>query len=237
MNADLKLYTDRNEMTVTGVAGRTKISGYLVCDIDLGQGVKVRDVIYVVPEVLGGRKMLLSKPFLAIIDAHIGARHDYLSVPRADGPPIIIEGRRYMGNYQWKHKHFAPSNESIISETEVQAVREQYALIEAVASVTGITSKAEVSTYLVDKNGKKALGCDPLLSRTESLQRGMQALAKSLPDKADELIVVLERFKDMLSVDVTAGIVCLNAGVEDYDDMGVELRLDDVQPSVRDRPE
>ena len=93
-----KLRTDRNEVTITGVAGRTNISGYLVVPIDLGQGVVCQDVIYVVDDIFGGEsKMLLGKPFLAVTDATVGVRYDYLSVPSSDGAPIHVSGRKYLG--------------------------------------------------------------------------------------------------------------------------------------------
>jgi hypothetical protein len=105
------LRTDRNNVTITGVAGKTNISGYIIVSIDLGQGVVAEDMVYVVERVFGGgqSKMLLGKPFLALIDAMIGVRHDYLCVPNVSGPPVIIKGRQYLGAGKWADHVFPKS--------------------------------------------------------------------------------------------------------------------------------
>jgi hypothetical protein len=119
------LLTDRNSMSITGVASRTNIVGYLMIPIDLGQGVIMEDYIYVVPDVLGGHKMLLGKPFLAMIGASIDARHDYLSVPSHKGTPIIVRGRRFLGKHEWDTVDLVRSTYSSLDEAafECQASR------------------------------------------------------------------------------------------------------------------
>ena len=37
-----------------------------------------------------------------MINAKVRMRHDYLEIPKEDPPPIMIEGRRYVGNRKWK---------------------------------------------------------------------------------------------------------------------------------------
>jgi hypothetical protein len=110
------LRTDRNDVTITGVAGRTNISAYIILSIDLGQGVVAEDMIYVVERVFGAgqSKMLLGNPFLAVIDAMIGVRHDYLCVPTQDGPPVIIKGRQYLGGGKWADSIFPKSKDTIV---------------------------------------------------------------------------------------------------------------------------
>jgi len=95
---DCTLRMDWNEVTITGVAGCTNISGYLIVPVDLGQGVVCQDVIYVVNNIFeSDSKMLLGKPFLMIIDTTIGVRYDYLAVPSSDWASIHISGRKYLG--------------------------------------------------------------------------------------------------------------------------------------------
>jgi len=105
-----KLHTEWNEVTITGVVGQTNISGYLVVHIDYGQGVFCQDVIYVVDDIFGSKsKMLLRKPLLAVIDATVGVRYDYLSVPSSDGAPIHISRRKYLGKGIWEDVQFPKS--------------------------------------------------------------------------------------------------------------------------------
>jgi len=124
-----KLHTDRNEMTITGVAGRTNISGYLVVPIDLGQGVVCQDVIYVVDDIFRGEsKMLLGKPFLVVIDATVGVRYDYLSVPSSDGAPIHVSGWKYLGKGVWQEVQFPKSTRAVLSKAKIEKARQQYAI-------------------------------------------------------------------------------------------------------------
>ncbi|KAF8429820.1 hypothetical protein EV426DRAFT_668584 [Tirmania nivea] len=44
-------------------------------------------------------------------------RHDYLEVPRANGPPILLEGRRYVGNRRWLFSEAAKSDKCLIYAT------------------------------------------------------------------------------------------------------------------------
>jgi hypothetical protein len=116
-----ELRTDRNEVTITGVAGRTNISGYIIAPVDLGRGVVCQDVIYIVDNIFGSdSKMLLGKPFLAVIDATIGVRYDYLSVPSSDGPPIHISGRKYLGKGVWGEVQFPKSTQAVLSESRIK---------------------------------------------------------------------------------------------------------------------
>jgi hypothetical protein len=116
-----ELRTDRSEVTITGVAGRTNISGYIIIPVDLGRGVVCQDVIYIMENIFGSdSKMLLGKPFLAVIDATIGVRYDYLSVPSSDGPPIHISGRKYVGKGVWEEVQFTKSTRAILSESRIK---------------------------------------------------------------------------------------------------------------------
>ena len=124
-----KLHTDRNGVTITGVAGWTNISGYLVVPIDLRQGVVCQDVIYIVDDIFGGEsKMLLGKPFLAVIDATVGVRYDYLSVPSSDGAPINVSGRKYHGKGVWQEVQFPKSARAVLSKAKIAKARQQYAI-------------------------------------------------------------------------------------------------------------
>jgi hypothetical protein len=64
------------------------------------QGCICEDIIYVLPNVLGGVKFLLGKPFLVLINASMSLRHDHLSVPNANGIPIIILAQKYLRDWQ-----------------------------------------------------------------------------------------------------------------------------------------
>jgi hypothetical protein len=58
------------------------------------------DIVYVLPNVLGGNKFLIGKPFPAMINASMSLRHDFLLVPDAkEGVLIIIQARRYLEYY------------------------------------------------------------------------------------------------------------------------------------------
>jgi hypothetical protein len=114
------LLTDRNSMSITGVAGKTNVLGYLMIAIDLGQGVIMEDCIYVVPNVLGGKKMLLGKPFLAMIGASIDTRHDFLSVPSHNGTPIIVPGRSYLGQHEWDVVDLLRSTHSALDDAALE---------------------------------------------------------------------------------------------------------------------
>jgi hypothetical protein len=115
-----KLHTDRNEVTITGVAGRTNISGYLVVPIDLGQSVLCQDVIYLVDNIFGSEsKMLLGKPFLAVIDATMEVRYDYLLVPSSDGAPIHVSGWKYLGKDIWENVQFLKSVRAVLSKAKI----------------------------------------------------------------------------------------------------------------------
>jgi len=150
-NKRLELHTDRNEMTITGVAGKTNISGYLIVTIDLGQGVIMEDFVYVVTNVLTGKKMLLGKPFLAMIGATVDARHDFLLVPTATGTPAVIEGRRYLGNRQWEEKlDLKPSEVSLLDEETVESHAIAYAVsrLRSPGATTIQKTDEEQSMYL-----------------------------------------------------------------------------------------
>jgi hypothetical protein len=101
----------------------------LVVPIDLGQGVVCQDVIYVVDNIFGSEsKMLLGKPFLAVIDATVGVRYDYLSVPSSDGAPIHVSGRKYLGKGVWENVQFQKSVRAVLSKAKITKAREQYAI-------------------------------------------------------------------------------------------------------------
>jgi len=134
---DCALRTDRNEITITGVAGRTNISGYLIVPVDLGHGVVCQDVIYIVDNIFGSNsKMFLGKPFLAIIDATIGVRYDYLAVPLSDGAPIHISGRKYLGNGIWEEVQFPKSTQAVLSKSRIVKACKEYAVEQDGNSVT-----------------------------------------------------------------------------------------------------
>jgi len=137
MTKDCALRTDRNEVTITGVAGHTNISGYLIVTVDLGQGVVCQDVIYVVDNIFGSdSKMLLGKPFLAIIDATIGVRYDYLAVPSSDGAPIHISSRKYLGKGIWEKIQFPRSTQAVLSKSRIAKARQEYTVEHDGNSVT-----------------------------------------------------------------------------------------------------
>jgi hypothetical protein len=95
----LVLCTDRNQMSVTGVTGKTNISGYFTVDIDLGQGCVCSDIVYVLPNVLGGNQFFIGKPFLVMINASMSLRHDFISVPDAKGVPISVKYSVFRSEY------------------------------------------------------------------------------------------------------------------------------------------
>ena len=119
------------------MAGRTNISGYLIVPVDLGHGVVCQDVIYIVDNIFGSNsKMFLGKPFLAIIDATIGVRYDYLAVPLSDGAPIHISGRKYLGNGIWEEVQFPKSTQAVLSKSRIAKARKEYAVEQDGNSVT-----------------------------------------------------------------------------------------------------
>jgi hypothetical protein len=89
----IELRTDKS-LNIKGVAGKTRTAGYLLLDLDFGQGVKAQEIIYVLPadQDLVNCTMLLSKPFLASIEAQMDFARDYLLIPTVDGAPVVIQG-------------------------------------------------------------------------------------------------------------------------------------------------
>ena len=59
---------------------------------------------------------LLGKPFLARIHAKVGMLHGYLEIPRAGGVPIIVEGRRYLGNRHWQKVDLKQSTHCLLPQ-------------------------------------------------------------------------------------------------------------------------
>ena len=124
-----KLHTDRNKITITGVVGRTNINGYLVIHIDFGQGVVCQHVIYMVDDIFGSEsRMPLGKPFRAVIDATVGVRYHYLSVPSSSGSPIHISRWKYLGKCIWEDLQFPKSARAVLSKAKITETRQQYAI-------------------------------------------------------------------------------------------------------------
>jgi hypothetical protein len=71
----IELRTDKS-LNIKGVAGKTRTAGYLLLDLDFGQGVKAQEIVYVLPadQDLVNCMMLLSKPFLASIEAQTSVK-------------------------------------------------------------------------------------------------------------------------------------------------------------------
>jgi hypothetical protein len=113
----IELRTDKS-LNIKGVAGKTRTAGYLLLDLDFGQGVKAQEIIYVLPagQDLVNCTMLLSKPFLASIEAQMDFARDYLLIPTVDGAPVVIQGHRYLGNFTWGTKKFSQSPEVRIKQ-------------------------------------------------------------------------------------------------------------------------
>jgi hypothetical protein len=103
-------------------------TGIFIVDLDLGQGCVCRDIVYVLPNILGGSKFLLGKPFLAMINVSISLRHDFLSIPDSRGIPIIIEARRYLGHHHWEEKQIEKSEVSALDNAALEAFRTGYCI-------------------------------------------------------------------------------------------------------------
>ncbi|KAF8533775.1 hypothetical protein BDD12DRAFT_897844 [Trichophaea hybrida] len=122
----VNIFTDRNNITVSGAKGKMHIRGYLTTTMDLGQGILLEGIVYILPSVIGDKKMLLGKPFLASIDAHISVRHDFL-MDMQEGTPVVIHGRQYLGHGMWEEKSIAKSDCSILDSELVHRLRWKYA--------------------------------------------------------------------------------------------------------------
>ncbi|KAF8532915.1 hypothetical protein BDD12DRAFT_810598, partial [Trichophaea hybrida] len=90
-NPEMSIKYDRS-LNIRGVAGKTTTQGYLIVELDFGQGVKAKQVLYTLRENILNTELLLLKPFLASINAMISMRHDYMMVPTLSGVPVIIHG-------------------------------------------------------------------------------------------------------------------------------------------------
>ncbi|KAF8252002.1 hypothetical protein K440DRAFT_636187 [Wilcoxina mikolae CBS 423.85] len=95
-NPEMSIKYDRS-LNIRGVAGKTTTKGYLVAELDFGQGVKVKEVLYILGENILNTELLISKLFLASINAMISMRHDYMMVPTLQGVPVIIHGNKVRG--------------------------------------------------------------------------------------------------------------------------------------------
>jgi len=87
--------------------------------------------------------MLLGKPYLSIIDATIGVRGDYLCVPSDEGRPVIIHGRKYLGNGIWDKVKLDRSAHHAITEEWIRKGRQSY-----------LADSSRAERFLIDKNGK-----------------------------------------------------------------------------------
>ncbi|RPB19942.1 hypothetical protein L211DRAFT_870938 [Terfezia boudieri ATCC MYA-4762] len=115
-NTGYTVIKPEREMSVTGIGGKSTVEGWVKIVIDLGKGV-VAEHTLLICRVGGGYEVLLGKPFLAMIDAKVGMRHDYIEVPRMNGPPILLEGRRYVGGRKWMFSETAKSEKCLIYTT------------------------------------------------------------------------------------------------------------------------
>lgn len=100
-------------MTVTGIGGKSVVDGWIKIPVDLGEGVVVEHTLLsCAPR--GPYRVLFGKPFLAMIDAKVGMRHDYIEIPSRKGPPIIVQGRKYIGQSKWLWSDMKRSRKSRI---------------------------------------------------------------------------------------------------------------------------
>ena len=135
-------------MTINGVAGSSRVSGHIITNIDLGKEVVLQDLIFVIPSVTGGRKLLLGKLYLAMLDATMSVRNDYLYIPTSSGFLAIIEVRHFLGNGRWEEKPFSRSPMGRLDALATETYRCSFA-------DTQEQDEQKNSVYLQDESGKK----------------------------------------------------------------------------------
>jgi transposase InsO family protein len=204
--------TDKNSTTITGVAGKMNIDGYLLVSIDLGSGVVFEDVIFVADRIFGGTsKMLLGKPYLSVIDATIGVRGDYLSVPSDDGRPVLIHGRRYLGNGIWDRTKLERSAHRVITEERIKKGRQSY-----------LADCTTAERYLVDRNGKYVhpWAAMSYCCNTESGPRGVGPGVRNFV--SDVSLHIVSEAEDTIPMEVTADYTEESAQLEGLQAMQVD---------------
>ncbi|KAF8538299.1 hypothetical protein BDD12DRAFT_885500 [Trichophaea hybrida] len=100
-NPEVSIKYDRS-LNIGGVAGKTTMKGYLIAQLDFGQGVKANVVLYILGENILNTELLLSNLFIASINAMISMRHDYMMVPTLSAVPVSIHGNNLMVE-DWSH--------------------------------------------------------------------------------------------------------------------------------------
>ncbi|KAF8527202.1 hypothetical protein BDD12DRAFT_904124 [Trichophaea hybrida] len=72
-NPEMSIKYDRS-LNIRGVVGKATTKGYFVAELDFGQGVKAKEILYILGENILNTELLLSKLFLASINAMINMR-------------------------------------------------------------------------------------------------------------------------------------------------------------------
>jgi hypothetical protein len=106
-------------LIIRGVAGKTTTKGYLIAALNFGQGVEAKEVHYILGENILNMELLLSKLFLASINAMISMRHDYMMVPTLSGVPVSIQGNKYDDDHHWLAQDLVPPKEKLIASAAV----------------------------------------------------------------------------------------------------------------------
>jgi hypothetical protein len=92
----VRIFTDHNNITVSGDNGKVYIHSYLFTTINLGHGIPLEDIIDICPLVMEDGKIFLRMQFVASIDTHITLHRDYLIVMQ-EGTAVVIHGHKYLG--------------------------------------------------------------------------------------------------------------------------------------------
>ncbi|KAF8532847.1 hypothetical protein BDD12DRAFT_901507 [Trichophaea hybrida] len=117
-NPDMSIKYDRS-LNIRGVVEETTTKGYLIAELEFGQAVKAKEVLYILRENILNTELLLSKLFPASINAMISMRHDYMMVPTLSGVPVIIHGNKYVGDHHCLAKDLVPSKAKLIASAAV----------------------------------------------------------------------------------------------------------------------
>ncbi|KAF8536147.1 hypothetical protein BDD12DRAFT_890921 [Trichophaea hybrida] len=104
---------------IKGIAGKTTMKGYLIAELDFGQGVKAKAVLYILGKYILNTELILSKLFLVSINAIISMKHDYIMVPTMSEVPVIMHANKYVCDHYSLAKNLVLSKKQLIASTAV----------------------------------------------------------------------------------------------------------------------